>query len=114
MERIQSVRIKKSVPCPTHAEGLGNAASHTADEEAHGSNYFHGRDFIHTLDSSIFPQKNGHGNKEYNENDDESSVIDPESFPIEDFELDESASPEEFFPLASQCSQSVAILSPKI
>ena len=76
---------KKSVPCSNHTEGLGNAASNTADEEDLGSNVFHSRYFIETLDSSIFPHKNGHVNVEDNENDYESSVSDPELCPIEDF-----------------------------
>jgi len=63
-----------------------------------------------TLDSSIFPQKNGYVNEDDNENDDESSVFDPELCPIEDFDEDESASPEKSFPLASQCFPSFAIL----
>jgi len=75
---------KKSVPCPNHAAGLGNAASTTADEEDLGSNVFQGHHFIQTLDSSIFPDKNGHVNLEDNENDDESSLSDPELCPIKD------------------------------
>jgi hypothetical protein len=46
---------------------------------------------------------------EDNENDEDSSFSDPELCPIEDIEDDEFASPQEFFPLASQCSPSFAI-----
>ena len=66
---------------------------------------------MNLINQSTFPQKNDHGKEEDNENDDESSVSDPEKCPIEDFEEDESASPEEFFPLATQCSPSFSISS---
>ena len=46
---------------------------------------------------------------EDNKNDEDSSFSDPELCPIEDIEDDEFASPQEFFPLASQCSPSFAI-----
>ena len=48
-------------------------------------------------------------NVEDNENDENSSFSDPELCPIEDIEDNEFASPQEFFPLASQCLPSFAI-----
>ena len=48
-------------------------------------------------------------NVEDNENDEDSSFSDPELCPIEDIEEDEFAIPQEFFPLASQCSPSFSI-----
>ena len=66
---------KQPIPCKNHAAGLGNAASNTADEEARGSNVFHGCNFIQSLDSSIFPHKKGHVNVEDNENDEDSSFL---------------------------------------
>ena len=45
-------------------------------------------------------------NVEDNENDKDSSFSDPELCPIEDIDEDEFAIPQEFFPLASQCSPS--------
>jgi len=67
-----------------------------------GAMFFHGSKFIQSLDSSIFPHKNDHVNVEDNENDEDSSFSDSELCPIEDIEDDEFASPQEFFPLASQ------------
>ena len=102
---------KDPVPCQKHVGGLWNASSNTANKEACGSNHFQGSNFMHTIDPSIFPQKNVDEDEEDNKNDDESSGPDPETSVIEDFEEDKSASPEEPFPLASQCSPSFAILS---
>ena len=65
--------------------------------------------FIQSLDLSIFPHKKAHVNVEGNENDEDSSFSDPELCPIENIENDEFASPQEFFPLASQCLPSFAI-----
>ena len=109
-ERIQSAREKKlSIPCKNHAAGLGNAASNTADEEARGSNVFHGSKCTQSPNSSIFPHKKDHVNVGDNENDDESGFSDPVLCPIEDIEDHEFASPQDFFPLASQCSPLFAI-----
>jgi len=101
---------KQSVPCENYAAGLGNTVSHIADEEARGSNVFHGRYFIQSYWIHQSCEK-GNVNVEDNENDEDSSFSDPELCPIEDIDEDEFASPQEFFPLASQCSPSFAILS---
>ena len=66
---------------------------------------------MNSIDHSIFSKKNDNGDKEDNENDDESSISDLEKSVVEDFEEDESASPEEFFPLALQYSPLFAIAS---
>ena len=69
---------------------------------------FQGKNFVNSIDYSIFPsnadaipKKNDNGVEEDNENDDESSISDCDRDVVEDFEVNESASPEEFSPLAS-------------
>ena len=100
---------KQTIPCKNHAAGLGNAASNTAEEETRGGSIFRGDHFIQTIDTAIFPNQKDHVNVEDNENEEDSSFSDPELCPIEDIEEDESAIPQEFFPLASQCSPSFSI-----
>ena len=102
---------QKKDPCPKHTGGLGSVASNTVDEVSRGPDGFQVKIFLNLINQSTFPQKNDHGKEEDNENDDESSVSDPEKCPIEDFEEDESAYSQEFFPLVTQYSPSFSISS---
>ena len=59
-------------------------------EELQRCNDFQGKNFVNSIDHSIFSKKNDNGDEEDNGNDDKSSNYDLEKSVVEDFEEDKS------------------------